>query len=178
MRIIWNEDEKKFQAELTPGDFWREEMELVKSVGFKTSGPPAWTWCTPKASVLNKLRDNKPKSGLFLTEVALEKYKSFSEKEEKNEAVKKAFLEAKKAAKKVSLDPSIKYEGMVELVIPEKGYIGAEDLPPMPPWVNPRKEILTPCSGICMICESPVYFYEKDTICLWCEKELDNLPAV
>ena len=172
MRIIWSDIEQAFQAELTPGDQWRADMEAAKDAGFKTQGPPQWTWQTQKASVLNKLRKNRPASGLTLTEVALQHYKSISEKEEKKAEIKKAFETAKKAADKVSDDPKI--SGLTPMLIPAgKDWISKEDLPPFIPKVKPF--IFGPLPNLtCFICEDLVYFYERTyptPVCLWCELE-------
>jgi hypothetical protein len=173
VRIIWNTETKAFQAVLTAGEQWQSDLEAVKLAGFKTTGPPAWQWYTTKPSVLNKLRDNKPKSGLTLTEVALEQYKPLNEKEQQVLALKKQFQKEKKAAEKQSLDSSI--SGMVEVVIPDKGYIDASDLPASG-WKH--KFDITPMHSIdkCIICEDPLAFYEQ-TICLWCGKEQNERTA-
>ena len=173
MRIIWDPTEYRFLAELTPGELWREDMESVKAAGFKTTGPPSWQWYCFKAKPLNKLRENRPKSGLVLTELALEKYKQINDREEQKAALKKEFQQADKAAKKASKDSEI--SGTTELIIPEgKIWISREDLPPGKPfvWTYVRPE---PPKELCMICDSPLYsIYEHPLICLWCEKELDN----
>lgn len=168
MRIIWHEE--KFQAEFTQGDLWRDDMEAAKAAGFKTSGPPAWLWTTSKISVLNKLRKNRPKSGLTLTEVALEKFKFRDAQETKKAELKKAFQAAKKIDRKASTDPRI--SGLVTMKVPAKGYITAADLPPYTPtytkYIPPP-----PPTDLCLICDEPIYFYEH-LVCLWCEKENDG----
>ena len=173
MRIVWNND--RFEAELTPGESWRPDKDSVQHAGFKTEGPPTWTWFTTKASVLNKLRENKPLSGLIITEVALQKYKTQNEVELKKEQLRKQWQTAKKQAQKQSKDPDI--SGMVDLIIPEKGYIGAEDFPPLEIKLTAFPKSDTISSDYCFICGDPVYFYEKllpTAICIFCEKELDK----
>ena len=163
MRIIWNDQDKSFQAELTPGDLWRGDMEAAKAAGFRTAGPPSWTWSTQKASVLNKLRDHKPESGLTLTEVALSHYKQINEREEKKAALKKQFQELQKKAKKESK------EGLVEVIIPEKGYISREDLEPRPDLHTPR--VFAKPEIYCVVCGEPLYvpFPDYDDVCHWCK---------
>lgn len=170
MRVIWNSEEQKFQAEFAQ-EHWRGDMEAAKAAGFRTSGPPAWLWTTSKASVLNKLRKNRPASGLTLTEVALEKFKFRDKQDTQKAELKKAFKVASKASKKVSLDPRI--SGLTQMKVPAKGYITAEDLPPYTPiykgFVPPA-----PPDELCLICDEPIYFYEH-LVCLFCEKESDVL---
>jgi hypothetical protein len=166
MRVVWDSNEFRFLAELTPGDLWREDMEAVKAAGFKTTGPPSWEWYCFKASCLNKLRKNKPKSGVVLTELAFEKYKQINQREEQKAALKKEFEKAKKEAKKSEksaacdtyVDP---LWGPCIVVKPADKPFANLFVPPAPP-----KEL-------CMICDEPIYFYEH-LVCLWCEKEVEN----
>lgn len=171
MRIVWSDAEQYFQAELTPGDFWRSDMETVKEAGFKTTGEPSWIWHASKAAVLNKLRKNRPESGLVLTEVALEKYKLLNQREEEKAAVKKQFEVAKKAAKKESKDPEI--SGLTELIIPEgKFWISQEDLPRWEPKCLVSKVTPMPFTDRCLICDDSLAFYEDRNVCMWCSKEI------
>lgn len=143
-------------------------MEAVKEAGFKTQGPPLWLWCTKKVSVINKLKDNKPKSGLSLSALAFEKYKPLNEDEQKKLELKKEYKKLKRTAEKNSLDSSISH--MVELVIPEKGYLDASDYPPST-W-KPAFEITRMAStDRCLACDDPLAFFEK-TVCIWCLKEI------
>jgi hypothetical protein len=165
MRILWNEN--KFQAEFSQTN-WQEDLDAAKSAGFRTAGPPEWVWSTQKASVLNTLKELKPKSGLTLTELALENYKVIDEREKKKEEVKKQYQKAKKAAKKteIACDPATEYN------FTEKGYVDAKDFP----LTNFKWDYKPPAlpKESCIVCEAPLYFYERDDICLFCEKELDN----
>jgi hypothetical protein len=166
MRIIWNNE--RFEAEFSE---FQTDLESVKSAGFRTDGPPGWTWHTQRVACLNYLRKNRPKSGLIITEVALQKFNQLNEKAEQKAALKKQFQEANKKAKKQSKDPEI--SGLTELVIPEgKIWISREDLSPSKEFVGTftRPE---PPKECCMICDDPIYFYEH-LICLWCEKESEN----
>jgi hypothetical protein len=170
VRILWDNSEKRFQAELTQGDSWRDDMEYVKGAGFRTTGPPHWIWYTGKIEVLNKLRKHRPKSGLMITEQALEQFNLLKKKFDEKAELKKTFSKATKAAKKASKDPEI--SGMVELCIPDKGYLDASDFPVL---LSTRAYIPPPGpKETCLICEDPLYQYERHLICLFCEKELDK----
>jgi hypothetical protein len=166
LRLIWNNE--RFEAEFSE---FATDLETVKSAGFKTDGPPGWTWHTKRISCVNYLRKNKPQSGLIITEVALQKYTKLNEIAEQKAALKKQFQQADKKAKKQSKDPEI--SGLTELVIPEgKDWISKEDLPP---WVSVIGLFTRPESPKerCMICDEPIYMYEH-LVCLWCSKESEN----
>lgn len=162
MRIIWNDTENWFQAELSLDENWRDDMELVKGIGFKTTGSPSWMWYTSKISTLNKLRDSKPKSGLVITEVALQKYKFLSEQAQKKAELKKTFQKEKLAAennvttREEYTDPVTGMTGFV--VKPSTEPFTWKFIPPTPPDVY------------CFICGDPVYFYDYPDMCLWCSK--------
>jgi hypothetical protein len=166
VRIYWHEERKVFAAEFH--DF-QTDLDSVKSAGFRTFGPPEWIWYAPPPGVkaLNRLRENKPASGLTLTEVAFNKYKIASEKLEQKDALKKQFQDAQKIAKKQSKDPEI--SGLTEIVIPEKGYIDQSDLPPFKstwvPWYFPKPDVY------CFICGDPLYlpFPDYPDVCGWCD---------
>jgi hypothetical protein len=168
MRIIWDDQDNRFLAELTPGEQWREDMEAAKAAGFRTTGPPAWQWYAGTVETLENIRKNPPKSGLTITEQALEKYKPLLEKFKQKQELRKQFKQAQKTAKKQSKDPGV--SGLTELVIPEKGYIDASDLPPyVSKWVPPVFQIP---DIFCIVCEAPLYlpFPDYSDICIWCEK--------
>lgn len=167
MRIVWNETEKYFQAELIPGELWRDDKDSIQAVGFQTDGPPSWTWFTRKASVLNKLRDTPPQSGLAITEVALQRYNFLDQQERNKLELKKTYDKAKRAARKQSPDSEI--SGLHELVIPAKGYIDASDLPPIvSTWAFVRPE---PPDACCIVCGDPLYWFpDYPDICMWCDK--------
>ena len=171
MRILWNSTQNVFQAEFS-ADF-QGDLDAAKAAGFRTFGAPEWIWYAPPPGIkaLNRLKDNKPKSGLTITEAALEKYKTLSVKYEKKEEIKKALKDARKAAKKEECS-------LPWFDIPEKGYIDASDLPPMPPFVHTYVRPNYP-HEFCFICgcEVPIcslYKTEPLAICLWCEKEMDE----
>lgn len=169
MRITWTNE--RFEAELTPGEKWREDMEAAKASGFKTTGPPSWQWYTEKAAVLNKLRDNRPSSGLTLTELALQKYQTLNKHDEEKAALKKQFEAAKKEAEKSAPDTNKYYvdqeTGITCIVVsPGSKLPYTKYNPPAPP------------SERCMICDDPIYFFESPNICLSCEKDLDMTPKI
>jgi hypothetical protein len=168
----------RFEAEFTP-DF-AGDLAAVKAAGFKTDGPPAWIWHTSKISVLNKLRENKPASGLTITPDGLEIYQRLAEQEQKNAEVKKQWAEAKKKAKKEQ--KSMEQEVTSELLFPPgKDYIIAEDLPFKSPFISEMPPIPRHKGPWCHICGQPVYpQYEKISppTCLYCEKMLDKVPVV
>jgi hypothetical protein len=166
VNLKWSGTYCRFEAEFS-ADF-RGDLAAVKLAGFKTEGAPEWIWYTYKAGSLTKLRENRPASGLTISPEAREQYTSLSTVEQKN-----AELKAQLAAHNKALKKKLKIEEQEgrAFVIPEKGYIDASDLPPMPyrgeiAYVPPP-----PPSTKCIVCSCPVYFYELQNppTCLWCE---------
>lgn len=186
MNIVYNSADGRFEAQFST-DF-NGDLAAVKGAGFKCDGPPTWIWWTVKLASLNKLRENKPISGLTINESAFQQYQTLSEMEAKNEAARAVFApvkEEQKKAKKQRKREEVIERTYTKLVIPPKpgefyDFIGVEDLPPMeskwkalerPPWTGP----------VCAYCNQPVYLYEKQEpipTCLFCEKMLDNVPKV
>lgn len=138
-------------------------MELVKQVGFKTTGAPSWLWYTPKSAPLNKLRAAKPKSGLVITEVALEKYKFLNEQAERKAELKKLFEKAKVTAQREQIGSKAKtYEqdGFTSFVVePSTEKFEHTYTAPAPP------------SAWCFICGDSVHAYEGTDLCLWCSEK-------
>ncbi len=170
MNIRWDSSAREFVAEF---DDFRGDLEATKEAGFRTNGPPEWRWYAPAPGIkaLNRLRENRPASGLTITPEALEIYKPLAEAEAKNEAVKKQLAEAKKKLKKV-----LKESAKCEWIPVGKEYLDAEDLPPRPPYV-PSVVITTPVPTLlCRTCAQAVYFYEYPEIpsCIWCYKIFEN----
>ncbi len=172
MNLKWSPEFGRFEAEFH--DF-QADHAVAKAAGFKCDGPPSWVWSTSKALVLKQLRENKPPTvSLTITPEARAQYERLLPNEEKNAEVRAALAVAKKAVKKQQAKVEREAEKHV-LVVPEKGYIGAEDLPPMPPckmgFVPPP-----PPETKCMVCRSPIYDYEYASegpfMCLWCAKNL------
>jgi hypothetical protein len=168
MRIIWNQKESCFEAEFQ--DF-QGDLAAVKAAGFRTTGAPGWVWYTLKVEALDKLRKNRPASGLTILEDALVEYNRLKEQETK----KAALLAELKAAKKKTEPKETKV-----FVVPhgqEFGYNCVEDsdkkirIGYVPPeFTGPR----------CVVCNDEVYFYElqEPPTCLSCELELDKQPEL
>lgn len=172
MNIRWDTAESIFVAEFS-SDF-AGDLDAVKVAGFRTFGPPAWVWYAPSPGILalNRLRANRPASGLTITPEALEIYKPLVVIEEQNAATRKQLAEAKKQVKKERKESEqeateASFTGFSE----EKWWVGVEDLPP---WVPVAAEAIVKAAAQgsqCVICEQPVYFYESQDppTCLWCE---------
>lgn len=159
----------RFEVEFS-ADF-QGDLSAVKAAGFKTDGPPSWVWWTTKVPVLQKLRENRPASGLTITPEGLEIYKQLEEAFSKNAAVKAEAAKVIKAQKKAREEE----RHYTPVVIPEgKIWIGPEDLPPTPPFVS--STIIPPSPSLrCITCKDPVYKefeLAEPPICLWCEKTL------
>jgi hypothetical protein len=165
MNLRWN---NRFEAEFSQ-DF-SGDLSAVKAAGFKPDmSTGAWVWWTSKAAPLQKLRENRPPSGLTITAEAKANYASISEMEAKNSKIK---AEAKEYTKSVKKKRDVVQQIKHALVIPEKGYIDKEDLSPQPPQVN-KYVPPPPPDEKCIICACPVYFYEllvPFAMCIWCEK--------
>ncbi|VVB52786.1 Uncharacterised protein [uncultured archaeon] len=173
MRLTWDEQNSYFLAELTPGDKWREDMETVKAAGFKTTGPPSWQWYAQKAAPLNKLRENRPSSGLTLTELALQKYQDINSKEEAKAALKAQLVLARKEAEK-QVKKELKCKDDNEYYFDEDIQcrcivVRPAETPSVSKFVRPE-----PPKETCMICDDPLYLYESKNICIWCEHELEK----
>jgi hypothetical protein len=181
MKIVLNTALNRFEALLSM-DF-QGDLAAVKTAGFKTDGPPTWSWWCVKVAALNKLRENRPNSGLEITNEAYDHYTRLMEMERQNAEARKLFApiaEEQKKAKKQRRREQQKEQNYTTLVIPEKpgedfDYIGKEDLPPQSLVVRDAYKRPTHPGPWCSYCGSPVYPYEKtDPIptCLWCEKGL------
>jgi hypothetical protein len=161
VRILWNDTEKYFQAEFAQAS-WAGDKDAAQAAGFRTSGPPAWTWFTTKPSVLTALRDKHRPAELTLTERALAEYKKRNEEDVKKTALRKEFTKARKA-----LGPPASTTPLV--IPPGKFWISAEDLPP---WVQLSKYVKLPfeTDTQCFMCSAPLIFCDYDDLCLWCSK--------
>lgn len=174
MHLKWNSTERRFEAELGSGGF-RADLEAVKAAGFKTDGADSgWIWYSLKAMPLKWLRENRPPILTITTEARVE-YERLLPVEENNARLK-AELDVHKKALKKTLDAEKRQSSKKALVIPEKGYIDAEDLPPFPP--SEKKYVAPPPpTTLCFICYSPIYPYEysegtENPACLWCQKKV------
>lgn len=165
MNLRWNSFLRRFEAEFS-GDF-AGDLAAVKEAGFKTDGAPGWIWHTLKAGPLTKLRTLRP-GLLTISPEARAQYTPMAAMEEKNAEIKaKAASHNKASKKKLKIAEQIANA----VVIPEKGYIDASDLPPRPPYVSPFTPPPPPAT-LCIVCAAPIYFYELQSppTCLWCEK--------
>src|SRR5579863_6839445 len=164
MRIIWNR-ENYFQAEITVHtEHWKSDVDLLKIAGFKTDGPPNWIWKTERIAPLDYLKKHKPESGLFITELALEKYTFLKEQNEKKKVLKK---ELEKLKREVQAHSAPKWEeysdeetGITCFVVKPSETKFKLD------YVAPK-----PSDVLCFICGSPLYLFDLPDICLWCDKQ-------
>lgn len=175
MNIDYNSTYNRFEAQFST-DF-QGDLASVKAAKFKCDGPPSWSWWTVKLEALNKLRENKPISGLTISDEAYAVYMRLSEMEARNAEARKLFAPVKEEqvkAKKQRKKEDLKERTYTTITIPPKpgrdyDYIGAEDLPP----ITPSKEAYVPPpppTTICFMCSQPTYFYELPDLCAWCEK--------
>lgn len=180
MLITYNLATSRFELVLQSGANWNAEMELAKSVGFKCDGPPSWTWATLRATVVNKLKQNRP-TVLEITPQALEEFNKALPQEQENEKI----IEQVKTLKKAQRKQEKREQHVAELVtsIPEywkgKDEIGQEDLPQdVIDKCNKKTEFIIPVAPIlkCQYCHEPVYYYEiqDPPTCVWCEVQLDK----
>lgn len=166
MRLKWNPGMSYFEAEFQ--DF-QTDLDAVKAAGFKTTGSPDWIWHTQKIGPLDKLRKNRPASGLTILEDALVEYKRIKAQEESKAALLAELKAAKKAIKKKvepeAQEPLAEGEYFKSFCVPDSEptiYIGHI----APPYTGPQ----------CVVCKGPVYFFELQSppTCMWCEIQLDN----
>ncbi len=170
MRIIWNQIENRFEAELTPGPLWVQDKDTVSAAKFSCLGPPTWVWYTTKPSVLTFLREHRPEFGIVITPEALENYNRLKAQDDANAAVKAQLATARKALKKeqkyqakiaVPGETEVEHAAFTYLKIePGESRIWADK------YVRP-----TPPSLLCHVCQTPVYWHEcqNPPTCLDCE---------
>lgn len=171
MNLRWSPSCQRFEAEFA--DF-SGDLSAVKAAGFKTDGPDTgWIWHSHKIAVVNKLRENKPASGLTITPEALAVYQPMAALEEQNNDVRKKLADFKKSQKKKIVKQereTVTINVFRELTV-EKWWLGAEDFPP---YICTEKVFIpaAPPELRCSACSDPVYWYEYPEIplCLWCSK--------
>ena len=171
MNIVWNEIDRVFVAEFS-ADF-AGDLEAVKNAGFKPLGvPPPWLWHAPSPGVraLNRLRQNRPASGLTISTDALAIYTPLAQIEAKNEEVRAALSAAKKIAKK---EQKKREENLPQASLPDGRWwtVGPEDLPPS--TYQSQTKVLIEFPGekiLCEGCGDRLYFYDYPDLCLWCSK--------
>lgn len=166
MNIRWSAAAQRFEAEFQE---FQGDLFCVKECGFKTDGAPGWIWWTQKIPVINKLRANKPVSGLTITPEALGVYTSLNAQEEKNAEVRKQLTAVRKEQKKAGItrDPDT-----IPTLPPGAAWISAEHLPPWQSLIQHRPDTKPPENlPECVICGQKVYAYELQNPpqCLWCE---------
>ncbi len=169
MNIAFNAAYGRFEAQFSQ-DF-QGDLAAVKAAKFRCDGPPTWLWWTVKIAALNHLRENKPASGLTISEEAYAHYTRLSELEAKNAEARALFQPIKDKQTKVKKErrkEQVKEQNYTTLEIPEKGYIGAEDLSPQPALEKPYTPPPPP-ETTCYVCGQPTYFYELADLCLFCE---------
>lgn len=161
MNIRWNRELSRFEAEFSK-DF-NGDLDAVKTVKFHTDGAPQWVWWVKSLTSLNKLRKNKPASGLTITPEAFQVYQVLNQQHEASEEIKKQFKQVNKQAVR---------QRQPDWLPVGKEFLTREDLPPkatvfeMPVSKTPTPDLK------CIECNSPVYFYEYPEIpmCSWCDK--------
>lgn len=178
MNLKWNSDYRRFEVEFHN---FTEEQPLIKTVGFKTDGPPAWVWYSIKSEPLTKLRENRP-AVLNINADARQEYARLKEVEDRNAATKTALKEQQKVLKKKLNNDKLDSLKPSEYLDEALGFVCIIVKPNSEPWtskftLNPPPEIT------CFICGTPVYSYEygenQTPSCLWCQKiVLDNATEV
>lgn len=190
MRIIWNPNEERFEAQFVTGEQWEADKTAAMDAGFKTTGPPAWTWFVLKSAALAKLREHRPGSGLTITKEALERFNYLQGVEKKNAELKAYAKAEEKRIKKEREQEKIReqreengdgecepeYEPRYYREIPDywkgKSEITRGDLPAdvlarfdkCESIPQRRAETI----GNCPICGDVMYYPEGPT-CLWCD---------
>lgn len=173
MKLVWNPKEACFEAVFQ--DF-QNDLNAVKAAGFKTTGPPEWKWFTLKISPLDKLKKNRPASGLTILEDALVEYNRIKEEDAGKAALLAELKAAKKANKRAKKDDLSGYamcpEGfMCVCVEPVKLGSDRNRFNYVPPeWTGSH----------CFICKDTVYPYERQepATCIYCEIVVDNGPEL
>lgn len=180
MNLRWNAQERRFEAEFH--DF-AVEQPLVKSVGFKTDGPPAWVWYSTKSEPLTKLRENKP-AVLTITPEARAEYTRLYEQELKHaemraklKAAAKELKKKLKGEKQDALKPEEYFDEEVGFVCMKVAF---KAMPAAHTLENINRNLT---SEKCIICNTSLYAYEfppeGPKVCLWDQKiVLDNATEV
>lgn len=164
MRIVWNAQEKYFQAEFAKGEEWAADQFAAKEAGFKTTGPPDWVWYAPGVKPLLKLRKKRPVSGLTISDVASAEFSRLDAEHTANERIKKQLKDALKAIKDKR---EIHFDGT------PFDWDAPQVPPPAPPGLEIPHHKIKPLEGkACISCGEVVAFYERQIppVCLWCEK--------
>ncbi len=194
MRILWNENEKQFEAQFSQGDQWQSDKDLADASGFSTDGPPAWIWRTTKAATLTKLQKTYPAGvspSITITRTALDAYNHLRAIEERDAELRKFAKEQKKLQKKEQERSKIaaqheegdeiepEYEPTCYREIPvywtSKTEITRAGLPGdiLARFVRhesfTHQELWAKPIGVCTICGDNLYFPEEPPVCFWCD---------
>jgi hypothetical protein len=167
MKLVWNNN--RFEVQFT--DF-QNDLDAVKTAGFRTSGPPEWIWFAPAPGIKALDRLRKIQSNLQITELALQHYKSLTQKFEQKQNLRKQFKQAQKQAKKTE-PASIKDMYFDE----ELQFWCAIVKPPTEiefiPYVRPPYP-----EEKCLLCDAPLWppFEDGRSFCMYCEKQNENNP--
>jgi hypothetical protein len=203
MRILWNENEKQFEAQLVKGDQWESEKNLVSDADFKTDGPPSWVWHVAKAAALTKLKSSASALpvpvAINITRSALDAYNRLRAIEEKDAELKKFAKQQIKEQRRSQERAKIKAVLGDEEIEPE---YEAAHYNPVPDYWRGKQEITlgdlpegivarlsqhesipqrrAEPIGMCKICGDATYFPEDLDSCFWCtgsgeEKFFENL---
>lgn len=165
MQIVYTNG--RFEARFS--DF-QGDLDAVKAAGFKPdTSSGAWVWHTTKIPVLEKLRKNRPVSGIAIDPETFAKYQELSEQFKINDDIKKAAKEfereQKAKAKEAEYTPGAEEDDLFDA----DGNLKPHNLPPIPENPNRFKPPVHP-GPWCQFCGDPIYFYELPDICIWCEK--------
>ena len=165
MRIIW--DNNRFQAELTPGENWRNDLDCVKSAKFITDGAESgWIWYTTRVVPIDKLKKDRPLSGLVLTELAFKKYTELSRKQQEKEELKKQFKKEQKKANKKAKESEVELPTYVD---EETGITCILVSPPAERFKSMYPKVDYSKLPKCMICEEPLFPpFDGNLVCGWC----------
>jgi hypothetical protein len=205
MRIVWNANEKYFEAQFSQGDPGQGDKNLASWAGFQTDGPPAWIWHSAKAASLTKLKLSASvlptPVAISITKPALDAYNRLRTIEERDAELRKFAKDQKKLQRKeqertkiaaqhedVEIEPE--YEPTHYREIPKywagKTSISRNDLPAdaLARLVRHEsfihQELWAKPIGACTICGDNLYFPEEPPMCFWCdgqgkEKFFENL---
>jgi hypothetical protein len=154
------------------------ETGILKAAGFKTEGPPSWVWHTSKVPVIQKIRANKPASGLTIDDDARAMYLNMEENFNKNAAIKAEARKISQAQKKeakltTKALPESPDDCPMDGTLPPCIFAGKE-LKPLVEFKSPFTPTTHP-GPWCVSCQAPVYFYEMLApwaLCIWCERTL------
>lgn len=178
MNISWNPNDRIFIAEFSSN--FQGDLDACKNAKFRTTGPPSWIWYAPPPGIkaLNRLRLNRPSSGLTISPEALAVYTPLAALEAQNEEVKKQLSEVKKKQKKEKkkeIQEAVS-DSVLDGLTEEKWWIDASDLPLQSPYIPNYVDSKIEPIGVCQVCQGPTYGWpDLGHTCLWCEIQQDKI---